>query len=88
MILFLLIILVIIHALGCLTTIVLGLWLPFCGVPIPVWGILGLLLVQMITDASTPCILTDLENYLRRKLGWPEIEGFVVYYFGNWWFRK
>lgn len=30
---------------------------------------------------SKECPLTDLENSLRRKLGWPKIHGFVGHYF-------
>ncbi len=77
------IIVVMVHFLGCIAVVVAGCLLPFCGAPWPVWFTLGTLLVQMVFDANVTCILTDFENYLRRKIQWPEIDGFVNHYFLN-----
>lgn len=83
-----LVLLIITHAMGCVALVIGGLMLPFIGLPWPVWGTLGTLLVQMVTNAQTRCILTDLENYLRKQLGMPQIEGFIIHYLGPIWGRK
>jgi hypothetical protein len=79
------ILLVVIHAVGCVLVVVGGLLLPFSGVPWPVWLTLGTLLVQMSFDRDTKCVLTDLENKLRKRMGWPEIPGFIEHYLGRVW---
>ena len=83
-----LILLVIMHAAGCVALVIGGLALPFIGLKWPVWVTLGTLLVQMVTNAQTRCILTDIENWLRQKLDMPQIEGFIIHYLGPIWGRR
>ena len=79
--------LVVAHALGCIGLLVCGLMMPvICTLKLGWWSIvlwlpLGTLLVQMVSSLIARCVLTDLENRMRRKLGWQPIDGFVRHYF-------
>jgi len=47
-----------------------------------IWAPLCTFIGRIATD-PTPCVFTTIENVLRRRIGWPEIPGFIRHYGGK-----
>lgn len=81
---FLLYFVIAIHILTIVINGVSFLILPLC-MPVYIWLPIDTMLLYIAVDSRNLCVLTRFENYVRVRVGLPQIEGFLTHYGGVLW---